>query len=1517
MRTEEMAGFAVSPQQQRIFALNPDRRMDPFIAQMTLMIEGVVDRTRLQRALFTLIERHEIFRTSFVTPPGLKIPLQVIAPGTAITMDQVDTQLRHADHSREDFSNLPDLPFTPTGGSLLRCTLVSGRHGASYILLTAPAVCADAQTLKNIARELVDAINVTGTARQTAEDDVIQYADIAEHFNEGLQSESGAVGRQYWHPRVSALTPPTVRSSLYPIRREKAFAPRSVHGRLAGDTLGNARMLLGGDYISNEIFLLVCWQVLLAQVSGDSEFSIGYRADGRGVAELQGCMGLFEKYLPFKTVFSPQSSFRKALHSADETLKEALRWQKSFQWPTPEKFHACCFSYYDATWSFSSNGIRLQCSSVNVCSDRFDLKLSCTLLESSVLLELWYDPAVYIEEEVQQLLDQYLVLVHTAIAFPDVPVTQLSVVGEDERRRLLHEYNAPSLPVSTGSEALIQKIAKQVQKTPQAAALIDERGRLTYEELDRRSNQLAHYLQHHKAGPETRVAICMERSFELVIALLGVWKSGAAYVPLEPQSLPERLAFMIKDSGAEWVLTQDSLRQLLSQDDAQIIGLDGEWEKIGGCNHSAPTGFATDQNLAYVIYTSGSTGKPKGVAVTRGGLSNYVQWACDAYKCGEQGIVPLCSSIGFDLTVTSLWPPLVSGGSALLVPEREGVEALARRQFGHYELVKITPAHLQMLEHLMPPDRAGIAERFVVGGEALYWEQLEYWRRNAPSLRIVNEYGPTETVVGSCIYEISEWQNEGRVPIGRAIANTQVYVLNQWGDLAATGAPGELYIGGVGVARGYLNRPDLTAERFVPNPFTESEGERLYRTGDLVRWRVGGELEYLGRLDDQVKLRGYRIELGEIEAALEQYPHVSQARVVVREQQPGEKSLVGYVVKTEGAALDIVVLQAHLAQRLPEYMLPAAIVQIEQMPMTANGKLDRNALPDPDESKVATSGRGPETLTEELVATIWEQVLRREDITRDASFFELGGHSLLATQVVSRIRSVFDVDLPVRALFEKPTVAGLAEEIDSVRLSQPTTRRPAIQPASRTDTGPLSFAQERLWFIDQMETGTTAYNIMFGLRLRGELNRNALHQSLNSMVRRHQVLRTCFPAPNGVPVQKILAELNIPLEQTDLRHLADDQRRVEIRRLALEVLQQPFDLSSGPLLRAKLLQCADQEHVLVVSLHHIISDGWSTGIMARDLGELYAGYAGGREPVLPELKIQYADYAIWQREWLQGDVLAEQMEYWKTKLAGMQVLQLPTDRIQTPVLPRSGELLVFLLDKELTGKVKELGRREGTTMFMTLLAAFQVLLASYTGQNDIAIGTDIANRNHEEIEGLIGFFVNQLVLRTELRDEINFTDLLKQVRQATFEAYQHQDAPFAKIVEELTSKRNVDANPLFGVKFVFQNAPGEDMVLPGLQIETLEFGQSIAKFDLMLTVSLEEGILSGVFEYRKDLFSQTTIRLLQSQFKQVLTEIVARPEILLGEVKQKLESSRESFRAARQAELKNAAARDLLAARRR
>ncbi|HEY6350085.1 MAG TPA: amino acid adenylation domain-containing protein [Candidatus Angelobacter sp.] len=1513
MPIDEVTGFTISPQQRRVFSVDPGGAVVPFVAEASLTLEGVLDEKQMEQAWASVVSRHEIFRTQFVAHPGLKTLLQVIQPERAVPIDW-STRAEapgNGDHTCRT-NAFSDVDFDLSAGQVLRCILVQCSSGNNRMILTAPAVCADAKTMENLARELVAAYSGAALP-QSLESPVLQYADVAEHFNDVLRSEKGALGRQYWHPRVTALKAPSINSTTPSLPVAQIFRPRSVDGRLGKNLLGHASQSLGPEQVSDELLLLTCWRALLQQLSGESVFAIGYAADGRDPAELQSCMGLFERYLPLKISGTADTTFRESLKADRDTVKEALRWQKSFSWPEPESFHAVCFSYYDANWKLDLPDLKVRCSGLNVCSDRFELKLSCVVSESDVLIDLWYDSALFPEREARQMLSQFITLVEHASAAVDTPIKCLNCVSVEEKNLLLSEYSLGA--TQTVVADLVSRIEKLAGESPDSSAVEYGREKLAYGELNRRANQLAHYLRGCRVGLETPVAVCLERGFDMIVALLAILKSGGAYVPLDPELPSERLAYMVNDARIHLVLTQENLRARLPQNDIHQECLPGVWENAASLSDANPGLNARDENLAYVIYTSGSTGRPKGVAVTRGGLNNYIYWACGAYQCRSSMRVPLYSSLAFDLSITALWPPLVSGGCVVLAPEREGIEWLAGKTQMRYDLVKTTPAQLRMLEQLLPEDRDGVTDRFVIGGEALRWEELDCWCRQT-DVRLVNEYGPTETVVGSCSYEVSSWQADGKVPIGRAIANTQLYVLNERGDLSPLGALGELLIGGAGVARGYLNRPDLTAEHFVPDPFSEVPGRRLYRTGDLVRWRADSHLEYLGRLDHQVKLRGYRIEPGEIEASLEQHPAVSQAVVVLREDQSGEVRLVGYVVKNDAGPLDTSTLRRHLEEHLPEYMIPVTLVQLEEMPLTLNGKIDRKALPEPVEEKPV--GQGPKTVVEELIASIWEEVLNRSGITRNASFFDLGGHSLLATQVVSRIRNIFGVDLALRVIFEAPTVTALAEEIEKRQGAASKAQVAPIQRADRNCELPLSYAQERLWFLDQLQPGNVAYNVPFGLKLHGELNRNALRQSLAEMVRRHEVLRSSFPTRDGVPVQRIVAELNFQVEEADLRHLTQEQRRPEVYRLITETVEQPFDLSTGPLLRARILQTGDQDHLVLVTVHHIVSDGWSVGIMTRELGALYGGYSAGKNPQLPELPIQYADYAFWQREWLRGEVLEEQIGYWKKQLACLQVLELPPDRhVPTGVATRSGGFTLFELDPELTEKVKEAARREGVTLFMLLLAAFKVVLSVYAERDDIAIGTDIANRNREEIEGLIGFFVNQLVLRTDLSGPITFAELLKRVRQVTFEAYQHQDAPFTKVVEELTSLRNADTNPLFGVKFVFQNTPAEDMTLTGLQLEIIELEQKTAKFDLMLTVSLKDTVLVGAIEYRKDLFIQSTVRLLQSLFRQVLLDIVIEPAIELSDLKQRLKDSQASHRAAQQAEAKRASARDLLSVKRR
>ena len=815
--------------------------------------------------------------------------------------------------------------------------------------------------------------------------------------------------------------------------------------------------------------------------------------------------------------------------------------------------------------------------------------------------------------------------------------------------------------------------------------------------------------------------------------------------------------------------------------------------------------------------------------VLHSGLVNYLFWAVKAYSVEAGGSVPVHTSISFDLTVTGLYTPLLAGGRVEILSEDVGGQSLltALRKGKDRSLVKITPAHLELLsQQISPEEAAGRTKVFVIGGENLLAESLFPWRKFAPATRLINEYGPTETVVGCCVYEVGvNDPGSGAVPIGRPIANTQLYVLDRYMHPVPTGVMGELYIGGAGVARGYLNRPELTKERFLDDPFSSQSGARLYKTGDVARYRKDGTLEYLGRVDNQVKVRGYRIELGEIEATLAKHPRLKSCAVLAREDEPGNKQLVGYVVPREDESPTSEDLRRFLVQKLPDYMVPAHFIFLNSIPLTPNGKIDRKALPAPDRTRPELDKAfvAPRTPTEELLAEIWVHLLNLERVGVHDNFFDLGGHSLLATQAVSRIREAFQVEIPLRRLFEVPTVAGLAESIEAARHAGQNLLAPPILPVPRNGDLALSFAQQRLWFFDQLEPGLSAYNTPAAVRLKGPLNLAALDQSLNEIVQRHESLRTTFGKVEGRPTQVIAPALTIKLPIVDLRNLPASEREIEVQRLVTAEAQRPFDLSKGPLIRCTVLRLGDEEHVGLLTMHHIVSDGWSTGILVRELATLYVAFCAGGSSPLPALPIQYADFAHWQRQWLQGEVLETQIAYWKEQLAGAPALiDLPTDHPRPAVQTFRGAHQSLVLPRHLKDGFKALGRQEGVTLFMAMLAAFKVLLYRYTSQDNLIVGTPIANRNRVEFEGLIGFFVNALVLRTDLSGNPSFRELLRRVREVCLGAYSHQGLPFDRLVEELHLKRDLSRNPLFQVMFVLLDAPLRPLELPGLTLCPVE-----------------------------------------------------------------------------------------------
>jgi amino acid adenylation domain-containing protein len=1036
-------------------------------------------------------------------------------------------------------------------------------------------------------------------------------------------------------------------------------------------------------------------------------------------------------------------------------------------------------------------------------------------------------------------------------------------------------------------------IEVQAVRNPEAiaVAVAGSGESLSYAELNARANRLARRLRGLGVGPEVLVGVCLDRSPGLVVGLLAVLKAGGAYVPLDPTYPAERLAFMLEDAHVAALLTRSSLLDRLPAGRAAVVCLDREWDEIAAESAEDLPGGAKLDNLAYVIYTSGSTGKPKGAMIHHRGLANYVAWAARTYGVSQGQGAPVHSSISFDLTITALFVPLVAGRRVDLLEEDLGIEQLsaALRRTSGYSLVKLTPAHLRWLgDQLEPSEAAGKTRAFIIGGEPLRPEHIAFWREWAPETVLVNEYGPTETVVGCCVYRVSrEDAIAGPIPIGQPIAQTQLHVLDQRLRVVPVGVAGELYIGGAGLARGYLGRPGLTAERFLPDPFGDQPGGRLYRTGDLARWRSDGNLEYLGRADRQVKIRGYRVEPGEVEEALARHPAVRETTVLAREESLDDHRLVAYLtLHADGPAPSTSDLHQFLRDVLPEPMIPSRFVVLDAFPLTPNGKIDREALPalegaEPGAEALPVGPCGP---IEEALSEIWVELLGGPRPGPRDNFFERGGHSLMATQLLARVRHTFDVEVPLKDFLDEPTLVGLARLVARGLVDGGAPPAPPIVPIGRDRPLPASFAQQRLWYLDQVQPGQPAYNMPIAVHLQGPLDVSALQHALAEIVRRHEVLRTTLVAGGGIPRQVIAESLEVPLPVEDLSGLDPEPRQARAQELLRGEATRPFDLARGPLIRAGLLRLEEQEHIAVVVLHHVIADGWSLGVLIREVSALYQAFHAGEGSPLPPPAIQYADYAAWQRAWLQGEVLQAEVDHWSARLAGLPDLELPADRPAPAAQSGRGGRRTATLEPALLEGVRALGRQEGATLYMTLLAAFQVLLYRYSGQEDLAVGTPIAGRTRPELEGLIGCFVNTLVLRSDLAGAPTFRALVGRVRRVAIEAYGHQELPFEKLVEALQPERGARWTPLFRAMFTVQNAPLPALQSPEMVLTPLEVFSETSKFDLDLSATESPERLELTMEYNVDLFDPATVDRMLMHYRLLLEGIVADPDQRIGAI---------------------------------
>ncbi len=1074
---------------------------------------------------------------------------------------------------------------------------------------------------------------------------------------------------------------------------------------------------------------------------------------------------------------------------------------------------------------------------------------------------------------------------------------------ENKRALLARKLQAQgqARPSRPGGKPLHRRFEDHAARRPDALAVAFQGQSLTYAELNARANRLARLLRARGVGPETLVGLCAERSIGLVVGLLAILKAGGAYVPLDPVYPKDRLALMLADSAVRVLLTEEALLDRLPAHAAEVLTLDADLENAMEDAGNLPGG-AVPENLAYVIYTSGSTGRPKGVPVTHANVGRLLDATRPWFRFGPDDVWTLFHSFAFDFSVWEIWGALARGGQIVVVPywaSRSPEATLALLRERGVTVLNQTPSAFRQL--IRAEEAAGdaatgdpLALRLVIfGGEALELQGLRPWfdRHGDRSPRLVNMYGITETTVHVTYRPVTRAdldESAGSSPIGRPIPDLRLYLLDRHMQPVPVGVAGEIYVGGQGLARGYLDRPALTASRFLPDPFGPTPGGRLYKSGDLARRRPDGDFEYLGRADDQVKVRGHRVELGEIEAALGRHPAVREAVVVPREDTPGDLRLVAYVVAKAGSSLPAPELRARLKEELPQYMVPSAFVVLDALPLTPHGKVDRKALPAPgaNSDRLAEGAFvAPRTPAEATLAAIWANVLGLaiDRVGVHDDFFDLGGHSLLATQVASRLRDAFGVEVPLRGLFEARTVAGLAGLVEAGTGGQMRVA-PPIRQASRAGNLPLSFAQQALWFLDQLEPGRPTFNVAAALRVAGPLDATALGRAFDEILRRHEALRTTFATVEGRPVQVIAAPAHVPIDFVDLTDRVDPVR--EAQRLAIEEARRPFDLARGPLVRAGLLRLGADEHAVLLTMHHIVTDGWSMGVAAQELATLYGAFREGQASPLPDPAIQYADYAAWQRDWLRGEVLDDLLGYWTRQLAGVPTLELPTDRPRPAVRGSRGATRPFTLPAELAEGLHALARREGVTPFMVLLAAFQALLLRYSGQDDFAVGTPIANRNKAETEGLIGYFVNMLALRTDLSGDPSFLELLGRVRDVAFGAFEHQNLPLEAVVEALPHQRDPARTPLFQVMFVLQNNRMPDVSRADLALAPLVVteGTGTAKFDLTLALEEFDGEFLGSFESSTDLFDIATIDRMIGHFRSLLGAAVAHPATRLSEL---------------------------------
>ncbi|MEC1526555.1 non-ribosomal peptide synthetase [Bacillus spizizenii] len=1461
---EQKVFYRTSPAQQRVYFLHqmePNQVSQNMFGQISII--GKYDEKALIASLQQVMKRHEAFRTSFHIIDG-EIVQQIAG--------ELGFNVRVHSMDREEFEAYADgfvQPFRLELAPLVRAELIKIDNEQAELLIDMHHIISDGYSMSILTNELFAFYHGNPLPEIKFE-----YKDFAEWQNQLLIGEVMEQQETYWLEQFKEEVPVLQLPADGSRAMEWSSEGQRVTCSLQSSLIRSLQEMSQQTGTTLYMVLLAAYNVLLHKYTGQEDIVVGTPVSGRNHPNIDSMIGIFIQTMGIRTKPQANKRFTDYLEEVKRQTLDAFENQDyPFDWlveklnvqreTTGKSLFNTMFVYQNIEFQeIHQDRCTFRVKERNPGVSLYDLML--TIEDAGQQLDIHFDfnPNQFEQETVEQIIRHYTRILDSLVKEPEKSLSSVPMLSDIERHQLLMECKDTETPLPH-SDTVCQWFEKQAEQRPDYEAVIFGNERCTYRQLNERANQLARTLRTKGVQADQFVAIICPHRIELIVGILAVLKAGGAYVPIDPEYPEDRIQYMLKDSEAKIVLTQLDLHKHLTLD-ADVVLLDEESSYHEDRSNLEPICGAND--LAYMIYTSGSTGNPKGVLIEHRGLANYIGWAKEVYVNDEKTNFPLYSSVSFDLTVTSVFTPLITGNTIIVYDGEDKSAVLSTiMQDPRIDIIKLTPAHLHVLKEMNIADGTTI-RKMIVGGENLSTRLAHSISEQFKGqLDIFNEYGPTEAVVGCMIYRYdAERDRREFVPIGTPAANTSIYVLDASMNLVPIGVPGEMYISGAGVARGYWNRPDLTAEKFVHNPF--APGTIMYKTGDLAKRLRDGNLIYLGRIDEQVKIRGHRIELGEVEAAMHKVEAVQKAVVIAREEEDGLQQLCAYYVSNK--PITIAEIREQLSQELPDYMIPSHYVQLEQLPLTSNGKINRKALPAPEVSlEQIAEYVPPGNEVESKLAALWQEVLKIHRVGIKHNFFDLGGNSIRATALAVRIHKELDVNLSVKDIFKFPTI----EQLANMALRMEKIRYVSIPSAQEMSYYPVSSAQKRMYLLSHAEGGELTYNMTGAMSVEGAIDLDRLTSAFQKLIERHEVLRTSFELYEGEPAQRIHPSVEFTIEQIQAR-----EEEVEDR--VLDFIKS-FDLTKPPLMRVGLIELTPEKHVLLVDMHHIISDGVSMNILMKDLNQFYEG----NEP--DPLPIQYKDYAVWQQTETQRKNIKKQEAYWLNHFHDeIPVLDMPTDYERPAIRNYEGESFEFLIPTELKQRLSQMEEATGTTLYMILMAAYMILLSKYSGQEDIVVGTPVAGRSHMDVESVVGMFVNTLVIRNHPAGRKTFEDYLNEVKENMLNAYQNQDYPLEELIQHVHLPKDSSRNPLFDTMFVLQNLDQAELNLDSLRFTPYKLHHTVAKFDLTLSIQTNQDKHHGLFEYSKKLFKKSRIEALSKDYLHILSAISQQPSIQIEHI---------------------------------